>query len=247
LRPGPLLVLLLLAACPARGPAGAPDAEAAATAAIPPADPGAAPRAPSAHAASPALPGGEPDAPPPDPVQPGDLLTGPAAEQAIGESAPPPPAPVDPDAPAFLVSPVAVGPYALGLPRRAVLRALGPGAKLLRTRTAPGETTEEEGGLAENGAPLLRVVVVAGRLTEVTVLARDRRAVTAAGIGVGSTFDDALLAHGEPRRVPRGWVLSALPGVILAPADAALLAPEVKAPPPTARVGRLIVVGPESD
>ena len=175
---------------------------------------------------------------------PADVLQGAAAEHAIGESAAPPAPPPDPDTPALAVTPLGVGPYALGLPRQAIVRLLD-GASLARARTAPGEPSIEVGEVIESGAHLLHLVLYAGRLLEVTVLTHDVRAVTAADIGVGSTFDDAELAHGEPRKVKRGWVLSALPGVVFVPADAALLTAAV--PPPEAKIGRLIVVGPEAD
>jgi hypothetical protein len=241
-RPGPLIVLAVAALAGCSGPRpAAPDAAARSARVVAPTPPPA-PRPPPADA------GVAPDAPeepPAEPIRPGDVLQGPAAEQAIGESAPAPrPAP-QPDEPALLVSPLGVGPYALGLPRQALIRLLPTGAGLVRARTAPGEPSIEHGDVFEAGVHLLRVVLYAGRLVEVTVLARDRRAVTLAEIGVGATFEDAELAHGDPRKVKRGWVLSALPGVVFAPADAALLAAE--RPPPEARVGHLIVVGPEAD
>src|SRR5262249_12061109 len=153
--------------------------------------------------------------------------------------------PVDPTAPALLVTPLGVGPFALGLPRAALLKLLPRGTALVRARTAPGEPTIEHGDLFENGVHLLHFVLYGGRLGEVAVVARDHRAVTGAEIGVGSTFDDAELAHGDPHKVGRGWVLSALPGVVLAPADPAVLAGDP--PPEQAKIGRLIIVGPESD
>jgi len=179
------------------------------------------------------------------PFRPADVLTGAAAEQAIGESPSPPEEPRDPEAPGLVITPLGVGPFALGLPRQAVRKRLGKGVDLVRTRAPAGEPTIEQGDLFENGVHILHVVLYGGRLVEVSVVARDHRAVTAAEIGVGSTFDDAEVAHGDPRKVRRGWVLSALPGVILAPADPAILAAD--APPPEARIGRLIVVGPETD
>jgi len=99
--------------------------------------------------------------------------------------------------------------------------------------------------LSENGVHLLHLVIYAGRLIEVTVTARDHRAVTVAEIGVGSTFDDAELAHGDPKKVGRGWMLSALPGVVFVPALPSLLS--APTPPPEAIIGRIIVVGPEAD
>jgi hypothetical protein len=240
-RPGPLIVLgvAALAACSGPRPA-APDAAARPARVVAPAPP--APRPPPAGAP---LAPDAPDEPPAEPIHPGDVLQGPAAEQAIGESAPAPRPPPQPHEPALLVSPLGVGPFALGLPRLAVVKLLPRGAGLVRARTAPGEPTIEHGDVLEAGVHLLHVVLYAGRLIEVTVLARDRRAVTVAEIGVGATFEDAELAHGDPRKVKRGWVLSALPGVVFAPADAALLAAD--RPPPEARVGHLIVVGPEAD
>ncbi len=184
----------------------------------------------------------EPETPP---IRPADVLSGNAAEQVIGESAPPPETPRDPDAPPLLITPLGVGPFALGLPRQALLQRLGKGAELSKIRTAPGEPTIEAADLSENGVHLLHLVVYAGRLVEVTVAARDHRAITVAEIGVGSTFDDAELAHGDPKKVGRGWVLSALPGVVFVPANPALLS--APTPPPEAIIGRIIVVGPEAD
>jgi hypothetical protein len=197
------------------------------------------------HADAPSPDGGAGEAELPEPVKPSDVLTGLAAEQAIGES-PPPPLPVaDPGAPPFLITPLGVGIFELGLPRRAVMRRLGPGGVLRRERVPAGEPTLETAELVEAGVHVLHLVVLGGRLTEVTITARDHRAVTAADIGVGATFEDAILAHGDPRPVGRGWVLSALPGVVFAPADPQLLGSAT--PPANARVGRIIVVGPESD
>jgi len=184
----------------------------------------------------------EPETPP---IRPADVLSGNAAEQAIGESAPPPETPRDPDSPPLLITPLGVGPFALGLPRHALLQRLAKRAELVRMRTAPGEPTIEAADLSENGVHLLHLVVYAGRLIEVTVTARDHRAVTVAEIGVGSTFDDAELAHGDPKKVGRGWVLSALPGVVFVPALPSLLS--APTPPPEAIIGRIIVVGPEAD
>src|SRR5262249_55360400 len=120
-----------------------------------------------------------------------------------------------------------------------------PTARPIRTRTPPGEPTLEHVDLFAGRVPFLHFTIYAGRLAEVTVLVHDRRAATDAGVLVGSSFDDAELAHGDPRRLGRGWVLSALPGVVFAPADPALLRAE--APPPAARIGSIIVVGPEAD
>jgi hypothetical protein len=234
-----LVVLLCVAACagktPARADAGAGTPSPVAVPPPPPPRPTA--TAPDAPASA-----EEPQTPP---IHPADVLSGPAAEQAIGESPPPPETPRDPDAPSLLITPLGVGPFALGLPRQALVQRLSKRAELAKTRTAPGDPTIEVADLSENGVHLLHLVVYAGRLIEVTVSARDHRAVTAAEIGVGSTFDDAELAHGDPRKVGRGWVLSALPGVVFAPADPAVLG--APTPPPEAIVGRIIVVGPESD
>lgn len=227
-----LVALLAVAACSGPKPAHTDAGTAPRAAAAPPARP-----APDAATVE-----DEPETPP---IRPADVLSGSAAEQAIGESAPPPEPTRDPDAPSLLITPFGVGPFALGLPRKALLQRLGKGAELVRMRAAPGEPIIEAADLSENGVHLLHLVVYAGRLIEVTVTARDHRAITVAEIGVGSTFDDAELAHGDPRKVGRGWVLSALPGVVFAPADPAALAAD--SPAPEARIGRVIVVGPEGD
>jgi hypothetical protein len=177
------------------------------------------------------------------PIRPADVLSGAAAEQVIAEAAAAPAAAVD--ASQLLISPLGVGPYALGLPRRELLRRIGAGARTVRLRTPPGEPGLEATDLFDGALHLLHFTVYAGRLAEISVVARDHRAATDAGIMIGSSFDDAELAHGDPRKVPRGWVLSALPGVVFAPADPRLLAAEV--PPATARIGSIIVIGPESD
>jgi hypothetical protein len=199
----------------------------------------------AAPAPVPAPPDARPEADA-EPIRPADVLSGPAAERAIAESGPgPTPAPAAPDAAELVITPLGVGPYALGMPRRELLRRLGRGARPIRERTPPGEPGLEHVDLFAGKAPLLRFTVYAGRLAEIAVLAHDRRAATDAAVTVGSSFDDAELAHGDPRRAVRGWILSALPGVIFAPADPSLLGAE--APPPGARIGAIIVVGPEAD
>jgi hypothetical protein len=188
----------------------------------------------------------EPDAAPEDeaPSEPLPILSGPAAEQVIAETVTPREAPPA-DAPELLVSPAGVGRFILGLSRREVLSALGRRGSLRRVRTPPGDVGVELGELRlASGVPLLRLRVYGGRLTEVTVVARDARARTAADIGVGSTFEDARLAHGAARRAPRGYLLEDLPGVIFVPS---VFAPGEAPPAPAARVTAIIVVGPEAD
>jgi hypothetical protein len=190
----------------------------------------------------------EPDAtidPPAEPIAPSDVLSGAAAEQVIAETVSPPREAPPPDAPELRVTPTGIGKLAIGMSRREVLTVLGRRGFLRKVWTPPGEVGVEVGEqrLAD-GTPLLRLRIYGGRLTEIALLARDARARTDADIMVGSTFDEAVLAHGDPRRTPRGFVLEDLPGVVFVPeADAAGLA----APPPAARIVGMIVVGPESD
>ena len=197
----------------------------------------------------------EPDA---EPIESGDVLSGAAAEQVIGagktlaapgEKRDEPPAPVV--GPAFLITSDAVGPFHLGAPRAEVVKHLQGRAFLQRLAGAPGEPSAEAALLPGGaGRPLLRLRVYAGRLQEIQVLARDKRAVTDTGLGVGVPFSEVLGTYGEARlvREPRtgrrlGFVLQDLPGVLFVPALPAALAAET--PPPTARVARILVVGAE--
>src|SRR4029453_10215224 len=101
------------------------------------------------------------------------------------------------------------------------------------------------------GLPLLRLRVYAGRLQEIHVVARDRRAVTEAGVGVGSSFGEAVDAYGDARLVRElrtgrrlGFVLADLGGVVLVPSDLSLLRKGTT--PTTARIARILVMGPEA-
>jgi hypothetical protein len=200
----------------------------------------------------------EPDA---EPIDPKDVLSGSAAEQAIaagktvdtpGEK-PPEPTPIAPPVgPTLLITTDGVGPFRLGAPRADVVRHLAGRAILQRMATPVGEPTVEVATLpGVTGLPLLRLRIYAGRLQEIHVVARDRRAVTDGDIGVGTTFGDAMNVYGDARAVrePRsgrrlGFVLADLPGVVLVPADAASLV--AVTPAATARIARLLVLGPEA-
>lgn len=174
------------------------------------------------------------------PSAPVELITGAAAEQAIADSPAPPSEVRPPDVPELLITPLGVGPYPLGLPRRELFRRVGKAARSVRLRTPPGEPSVEYVELAP-----LRFKLYAGRLTEIEIQSRDIRAVTDGHLAVGATFEEVILAHGDPRSVPRGWVMSALPGVIFAPTEPTLL--RARTPPEAARVGAIVVTGPEVD
>lgn len=194
-------------------------------------------------------PASEPDAAPEETqetAQPLPVLSGAAAEEIIAESVTPretPPA--KPDEPELRISPLGVGKLLLGMSRREVRGELGKRGTIAKVRTPPGEVSVELGELhAANGLGILSLRLYGGRLTEIAVVARDVRAKTDRDIMVGSTFDEALLAYGDARRVPRGYVLEDLPGVILVPEASA---PAGATPDPKARIVAIVVVGPESD
>lgn len=195
------------------------------------------------------------------PLRAQDVLVGPAAEQAIATM---PTAPArdgladetapgedgaDDDPPHPGIRGDGYGPLRLGQSRAEVARLLGVPGALHKKRTAPGQPSVEVALLpGELGKVYLEVRVYAGRLESLIVVGADKRAVTDRGIGVGATFEDAMEAHGAPRRVdddrtnaPRGWVMADLAGVIFVPTDAATLGDE--APTPTDRVARLLIVG----
>lgn len=234
------LAFLATACGPARPVAARSDAGAAAPGAPAPSSPPLAAPAPDAAP--------EPDA---EPVRPADVLVGPAAERAIAEQstdplvdAPDPDEPVHPG-----VRGDGYGPLRLGQPRAEVARILGVPTALRRVATPAGQPTVEVAWLpGKDGRPYVKVRVYAGRLESIEILAADPRAVTDRAIGIGASFDEAIEAHGAPRRVddprtdaPLGWVLADLPGVIFVPADKAALAEET--PREADRVGRILVVG----
>jgi hypothetical protein len=178
------------------------------------------------------------------PAPPLEVLSGPAAESVIAETTGArEPAAVPPGAPELLITPRGVGRFVLGMSRREVLTALGRRGRLHKLWTPPGEVSVETGTLLSAGAPLLRFRIYGGRLTEITVVARDPRARTDHDIGVGSTFDEAVLAHGDARRSGPGFVLEDVPGVLFIPATP-VAGPT---PPPTTYIGSVRVVGPEAD
>ena len=62
-----------------------------------------------------------------------------------------------------------------------------------------------------------------------------------------------MLAHGEARTVldektgrVRGWVLADLPGLLWIPGGAPLAGTLETPPPEAARIGRVLIVGPEA-
>jgi hypothetical protein len=201
-----------------------------------------------AEAAPRAAAAAEPDAAPDElaePMAPAEVLSGAAAEQVIAETVAPAREPPPPDAPELRVSPAGVGRFVIGMSRREVLAAMGRRGVLRKVWTPPGEVGLELGVLRlPDGTPLLRLRIYGGRLTEILLTARDARARTDGDIMVGSTFDEATLAHGDPRKTARGFVLEDLPGVILVPAASAAGAP---VPAPATRIVGMIVVGPEND
>jgi hypothetical protein len=157
--------------------------------------------------------------------------------------------------PAYLIESTGVGPFRLGMPRAAVIVKLAGVAWLRRVPRAkpqPHDPTVEQATLpGVAGAPLLSLRLVAGQLVEVSVVAKDRRALTGEGIQVGSTFRQAIDAHGEARvfyhgaaDAALGYVLQDLPGVVLVPADPHDLRAET--PPLDKVIGRLRVLGPEA-
>jgi hypothetical protein len=210
------------------------------------------------------------------PIAPGDVLEGAAAEAAMAEAGAG--ARSDAGVPAGGAAaggdqglrPDGVGPFRLGQTRAEVAALIAP-AILYRLPSPAGAARSEEARLAGALGPWLRLRVFAGRLVEVEVLSRDGRAMTDEGIGVGATFEDATLAHGEARAVRdsktgkvRGYVLADLPGVLWVPlpgrpapaprpvdagdgeegtADGDAPNPEVR---PGALVWRVLVVGPEA-
>lgn len=193
-------------------------------------------------------------APEPEPagesIQKANVLEGAAAETAIAQRARDAgPAGVPDDLPGL--RPDGAANLRLDMTRAEVATAIQGRGLLRRQPTEPGQVTVETAVVTERGAPLLRLRVEAGRLVEIEVLTRHPRTVTEEGIGVGSSFEEAIAAHGDARRVtdertgrPRGWVLQGLPGVLFVPADRnAVTADE---PPPTARIGRVLVLGPEA-
>lgn len=195
-----------------------------------------------------------------EPIWPSDVLTGEAAERALAEKALLRGADeVAEDelgaGPAYRILPTSVGRFRLGMPRAGVVARLAGLGRLRRVPRPKGQpldlTVEEASVPGLTGAPLFTLRLAWGRLVEITVLSRDRRALTAEGIQVGSSFRDAIDAHGEARQLrggpadaALGWVLQDLPGVVLVPADRRALAAEL--PPPDGVIGRLRVIGPEA-
>jgi hypothetical protein len=245
-----VLALALLCACGGKARHAGAVADAGALAAA----------QPVAHAADAAL-APELDA---APVKKEDVLEGAAAETAIAEAGLAADAGAE-AAPTGLRSD-GVGAFKLGMARAEVVKLVAPGA-LVRQPTAPNAPREDDAYVAGPAGAWLRVHVYAGRVTELDVLARDPRALTDEGIGVGSTFDAAVLAHGEARAVldkagrVRGWVLADLPGVLWQAApgtsprapldagdddrDAGDDATRGPAPPAGAVVWRIAVLGAE--
>jgi hypothetical protein len=189
-------------------------------------------------------------------LRPEDIVTGQAAEALIAAGAGDPQAPTPLPVPeavaasALLVDANGVGPYRLDAPRNTVDALLRGKAALRRVPGPAGAPTVEVATVfAARNRPLLRLRVYGGRLAQVDVLAVDPGAVTEENIGVGSTFEAAMAVHGEPRRAadpatgrPVGFTLSDLPGVIFATA-----LPPGEVPLPTAKIARILVVGPEGD
>lgn len=187
------------------------------------------------------------------PVPPAAVLQGAAAEQAIAQS-------VRDAGPASTrastedtgIRPSGVGRLDLNLTRAEVVKVIAGRGILRRLPAAPGAPSQEVAVLiGAAGVPELRLRVHAGRLVRIDVLSRSARLVTDEDVGVGSTFADAIRAHGDPRRIedertrrPLGWTLSDLPGVLLVPANPASLIQSE--PPPFGRIGRLVILGPES-
>jgi hypothetical protein len=187
------------------------------------------------------------------PLRAGDVLEGSAAEAAMAEALAKGGAPEDPDATGLRLDGVAG--FRLGLGRADVIKRLGLAAPLIRQpRPSPDAPIVEEAlARTTSGLPWLRVRLLAGRVVELEVLARDGRALTDEGIGVGSTFEEAVLAHGDARAVVdektgrvRGWVLADLPGLLWVATGPPLLGKADTPPPEGARVARVLVLGPEA-
>lgn len=91
------------------------------------------------------------------------------------------------------------GAFALGAPHATVAALLGS-ARLEQTAAPGAPATLATATLSgADGGPLLELVIVGGRLAAVHIVARDPRYLTDGGIGPGSTFDEAIRAHGEAR------------------------------------------------
>jgi hypothetical protein len=208
--------------------------------------------------------GGEIDA---APIRPGDVLEGSAAETAMAEAlahdagepagpGAPPSTPADDPLATGLTNDGVAG-YRLGLARAEVVKRLGVNVPIVRLPRATPDAPLSEETLARTaeGMPWLRLRLLAGRVVQLEVLARDGRALTDEGIGVGSTFEEAVLAHGEARAVVdektnrvRGWVLADLPGLLWV-ATGVPIAPAADGPTPPpegARVARVLVLGAEA-
>ncbi len=201
--------------------------------------------------------GGEPDA---APLRAGDVLEGSAAEAAMAEALARDAGSTSSSAAAD--DPLAIGitndgvaGFRLGLGRAEVVRRLGPTVPLVRQpRPSPDAPLAEE-ALARTvtGLPWLRLRLLAGRVIELEVLARDGRALTDEGIGVGSSFEEASLAHGEARAIAdeksgrvRGWVLADLPGLLWIAGGPPIAGNAETAPPEGARIVRVLVLGAEA-
>jgi hypothetical protein len=185
------------------------------------------------------------------PIGAGDVLSGAQAEQAIATQTTPgidAGSPTEPTS--WQIGSTGVGPFRLSGTRADVLRHV-PARYVRRLPTKAGAPTVELATAVLDGAPVLRLRLLAARVVEIEVVWRDRRIATDGEVMVGSTFQDAIDEHGEPIRVRQvgggsanGWMMSELPGVVFVPADPTVLAqPE---PPPAARIGRIVVLGPES-
>jgi hypothetical protein len=193
-------------------------------------------------------------APEPDgaPIAAADVLEGGAAETAMAASLA---ADAGLDAGVaeieWVVGSDGLGPLRLGA-TSAEVAALLPGVRLVPARVPAGQPARESATLLEAGRVWLQLGLYAGRLTEITVTARTPRALTSEGLGVDSTFEEAVIAHGTPRAVTaasgalRGWVLEDLPGVLWeATPGVKPVADEDghEGPPPAARVVRLRILG----
>jgi hypothetical protein len=212
------VVLALVAACSSK-PAPAPP---------PGADPAAAP-VPARRAL-------EPDARPTE-VDAGridkkDVLEGQAAIEAMNSATPVPESSGE-----WIVDSRGLGPFTVGgVFSDRVARGAGcvpPGrvalaSKVLRWRCGAAFTLE----------------VSDGRLRRITILVREPRTITDEGIGVGSSVEDAIAAHGEARPAPGGgWVLDTLPGIrVITEVDKPGATPDK----PGSRIVRLEILGPEA-
>jgi hypothetical protein len=162
------------------------------------------------------------------PIAKTDILEGAAATEAMNQAGA-----GAPTAGEWIIGPRGLGPFVLGTPfvgLEAPALALGCRPPLARQATWTC------------GAPAwLALQLADGRLRQINVLGRDARALTDDGVGVGSSSEDAILAHGEPRPAPGGgWVLAALPGVRFVTDGK----PTADAPGP--RVVRIEILGPEA-